>query len=83
MNIDVVSPLRQRMIEDMTARKLSAGTQRLHISSCKRLAVFLQRSLDTTTVEDNHLLVSAGRASQNASETNLYSWYLGYQITGP
>ncbi len=20
---------------------------------------------------------------QNASETNLYSWYLGYQITGP
>jgi hypothetical protein len=28
MSIDVVSPLRQRMIEDMTARKLSAGTQR-------------------------------------------------------
>ena len=38
MSIDVVSPLRQRMIEDMTARKLSAGTQRLHISSCKRFA---------------------------------------------
>jgi hypothetical protein len=32
MSIDVVSPLRQRMIEDMTARKLGAGTQRLHIS---------------------------------------------------
>ena len=28
MSIDVVSPLRQRMIEDMTARKLSAGTQK-------------------------------------------------------
>ena len=41
MSIDVVSPLRQRMIEDMTARKLGAGTQRLHISSCKRFAVFL------------------------------------------
>jgi len=25
MSIDVVSPLRQRMIEDMTARKLGAG----------------------------------------------------------
>ncbi len=31
--------------------------------------------------DHNHLLVSAGRAIQNASETNLYSWYLGYQIT--
>ena len=28
MGIDAVSPLRQRMIEDMTARKLSAGTQK-------------------------------------------------------
>ena len=31
----------------------------------------------------NHLLFSAGRALQNASATNLFSWYLGYQITGP
>jgi hypothetical protein len=52
MSIDVVSPLRQRVIEDMTARKLSAGTQRLHISSCKRFAAFLQRSPETATVED-------------------------------
>ena len=52
MSIDVVSPLRQRMIEDMTARKLGAGTQRLHIASCKRFVAFLQRSPDTATVED-------------------------------
>src|SRR5512137_258365 len=52
MSIDVVSPLRQRMIEDMTARKLGAGTHRLHISSCKRFAAFLQRSPETATVED-------------------------------
>ena len=52
MSIDVVSPLRQRMIEDMTARNLGAGTQRLHISSCKRFAAFLQRSPETATVED-------------------------------
>ena len=52
MSIDVVSPLRQRMIEDMIARKLGPGTQRLHISSCKRFAAFLQRSPDTATVED-------------------------------
>ena len=28
MSIDVVSPLRQRMIEDMTARQLGAHSQR-------------------------------------------------------
>jgi hypothetical protein len=31
--------------------------------------------------EHNHLLFSAGRGFQNASTTNLYSWYLGWQIT--
>jgi hypothetical protein len=35
---NTVSPLRQRMIEDMAARKLNPKTQRGHISSCKRLA---------------------------------------------
>lgn len=29
----------------------------------------------------NHLLFSVGRGFQNASTTNLYSWYLGWQIT--
>jgi len=52
MNIEVVIPLRQRMIEDMTARKLSTGTQRLHIRSCERFAAFVRRSPDTATVED-------------------------------
>ncbi len=33
--------------------------------------------------EHNHLLVSVGTGLQNASETNRFSWYLGYQITGP
>jgi hypothetical protein len=38
-----VSPLRQRMIEDMNARKLGAGTQRGHIASCKRCAADVPR----------------------------------------
>ncbi len=33
--------------------------------------------------EHNHLLVSFGTGLQNASSTNQFSWYLGYQITGP
>jgi integrase/recombinase XerD len=52
MTTDTVRPLRQRMIEDMNARKLCAGTQRGHISSCKRFAAFLKRSPDTATDED-------------------------------
>src|ERR1700681_569133 len=35
MSTDVISPLRQRMIEDMNARTLCAGTQRGHIRSCQ------------------------------------------------
>jgi integrase/recombinase XerD len=51
MSTDAVTPLRHRMIEDMNARKLFAGTQRGHIHSCKR-SVFLKRSPDTATAED-------------------------------
>src|SRR5438876_7474180 len=52
MTTDTISPLRRRMIEDMNARKLCAGTQRGHIRSCKRFAAFLKRPPDTTTAED-------------------------------
>src|SRR5438874_8579583 len=52
MSMDATSPFRQRMIEDMNARKLCAGTQRGHIRSCKRFAAFLKRSPDTATAED-------------------------------
>ncbi len=40
MSTDTVRPLRQRMIEDMNARRLFADTQRSHIRSCKRFAAF-------------------------------------------
>src|SRR5579864_4589357 len=43
---DTVSPLRQRMIEDMAARKLNPHTQRSHIYSCKRFAAWLKRAPD-------------------------------------
>jgi integrase/recombinase XerD len=52
MSTVTVSPLRQRMIEDMNARKLCAETQRGHIHSCRRFAGFLKRSPDTATAED-------------------------------
>ena len=52
MSTQAITPLRQRMIEDMTARKLCAGTQRGHIRACKRFAAFLKRSPDSATPED-------------------------------
>ena len=52
MTTDAISPLRQRMIEDMSARKLGAHSQNSHISSCKRFAAFLKRSPDTANAED-------------------------------
>src|SRR4029453_2106197 len=55
MTTDIVSALRQRMIEDMNSRKLGAHTQRGHISSCRRFAAFLKRSPETATREDIRL----------------------------
>src|SRR5919108_4747997 len=55
MTTEAITPLRQRMIEDMNARKLCAGTQRGHIRACKRFAAFLKRSPETATFEDLRL----------------------------
>src|SRR3984893_2569611 len=55
MSTDAISPLRQRMIEDMSARKLNPHTQRSHISSCKRFAAFLKRSPGTATADEIRL----------------------------
>jgi site-specific recombinase XerD len=52
MTTEAITPLRQRMIEDMNARKLGKDTQRGHIYSCKRFAEFLKRSPDTATADD-------------------------------
>src|SRR4029077_4583445 len=55
MTTEAITPLRQRMIEDMSSRKLGAHTQRSHIYSCKRFAAFLKRSPGTATCEDLRL----------------------------
>ena len=52
MTTKAMTPLRERMIEDMNARKLCAGTQRGHIRACKLFAAFLKRSPETATFED-------------------------------
>jgi site-specific recombinase XerD len=58
MDVDVlipatpISPLRQRLIDDMTMRQFSRETQRNYIRDVGRLATFLERRPDTATAED-------------------------------
>lgn len=52
MTTKPISPLRQRMINDMTVRNFVPDTQREYIRAVKNLTVFLQRSPDTATAED-------------------------------
>jgi integrase/recombinase XerD len=47
-----ISPLRQRLIDDMNMRRFSRETQRNYIRDVGRFATFLGRSPDTTTADD-------------------------------
>ena len=47
-----VSPLRQRMIEDMTMRKLSPKTQTGYVRAVRKLTRFLGHPPDTATAEE-------------------------------
>ena len=50
-----VSPLRQRMEEDMRMRKLAPKTQEAYIRAVRRFTKYLGRSPDTATAEDLRL----------------------------
>ena len=47
-----VSPLRQRMLDDMRLRKLSSDTQRNYIRAVVNFTRFLGRAPDTAEAED-------------------------------
>jgi site-specific recombinase XerD len=52
MTDEAMSPLRRRMIEDMTIRKFAPKTQHDYVQRVKNFAAFLGRSPDTATFED-------------------------------
>jgi integrase len=72
-----ITPLRQRMLEDMHLRKLEPKTQTCYVRAVRRLAEFLERSPDTATAEDLRLfqlhLVDQGTSpiTLNATLTGL------------
>jgi len=47
-----ISPLRQRMLEDMHMRKLADKTQSQYVRAVRRLTKYLDRSPDTATADD-------------------------------
>ena len=52
MTDQAMSPLRRRMIEDMTIRKFAAKTQHDYLQRVKNFAAYLGRSPDTASSED-------------------------------
>ncbi len=52
MTDEAISPLRRRMIEDMTIRNFAAKTQKDYIRHVKKFSVFFGRSPDKATAED-------------------------------
>ncbi|KMK69030.1 Phage integrase, N-terminal SAM-like domain [Puniceibacterium sp. IMCC21224] len=47
-----MTPLRARMIADMSARNLGSASQASHLRACKRFAAWLGRSPETATPDD-------------------------------
>jgi site-specific recombinase XerD len=47
-----ITPLRQRMLDDMALRNMSPATQRVYINAVKNFSAFFGRSPDKLTFED-------------------------------
>lgn len=83
-----VSPLRQRMIEDMNMRKLTPKTQTTYIRAMKKLARFLGFPPDQATAEDlRRFLVDlseqgASIGTMNATITGL-RFFFQYTVDNP
>ncbi len=67
-----ISPLRQRMIEDMTLRKLSPKTQSGYLRWVKRLNGFLKRSPATATALQFFFDVTLGRGELMAKMSHVH-----------
>jgi integrase/recombinase XerD len=65
-----ISPLRQRLIDDMNTRRFSRETQRNYIRDVGRFATFLGRSPDTATADG----VRRFQIQQRCAGTPRFSW---------
>ena len=58
-----MTPLRQRMIEDMTIRNMSPSTQKIYVAAVANFSIFHGRPPDKLTFED---------AQQGVAETSSF-----------
>ncbi len=68
-----ISPLRQRMIDEMNMRKLSSKTQQFYFRALERLAIYLKHSPEQATSEQVRqfqiALVAQGASSGTINAT--------------
>src|ERR1700752_351777 len=79
-----MSPLRTRMIEDMTLAGLATGTQQIYSQAVRRLAAHYRRSPDLTSEEEggNSLLDLRQRGvARGTSQTSRYGLRFFYHHT--
>ena len=69
-----ISPLRQRMIEDMTIRNMSPSTQKIYVAAVANFSIFHGRSPDKLTFEDvrDYRLHLISRGSSQTRSTRLW-----------
>ena len=83
-----VSPLRARMIEDMTVRAFNEHTRRDYVRQVRSFAAFIGRSPDTATAEDLrrfqvHQTSSGVRAPSIKSSVAALRFFYGVTLDQP
>ena len=84
MTDEAMSPLRRRMIEDMTMRRLAPKTQKDYVQIIKNLTAFLGRSPDSASFEDIRrfqLHVSARGVGAGAINRNVSALRFFFRVT--
>jgi len=85
MTDKAISPLRQRMIEDMEVRGFDAGTQKGYIRAVKNFTVFLGRSPDQADKEDlrrfqHHMRMQGASATTMNAAVSALRFFFGVTL---
>jgi integrase/recombinase XerD len=84
MTDEAMSPLRRRMIEDMSMRRLAPKTQKDYVQVIKNLAVFIGRPPDSANFEDIRrfqLHVAASGVGAGAINRNVSALRFFFRVT--
>jgi hypothetical protein len=86
-----ISPLRQRLLEDMNMRRFVPDTQREYIRAVKKFASFLGRSPDSATPEelrafqlhltDDSRRPPSGQVGGSSQQPLVFGWAAHFALT--